>query len=122
MCKNAGERIRIGLHISFETQTNKQKQSIMDGTNNTAAAAVNESSMYKNLLTSDEAARFLGISKSYLYKLTMQRRIPHYKPCGKLNYFDRSELEEWAKSVKVPTMNEIEATAQAYCRTKKGAL
>ena len=78
--------------------------------------------IHKNLLTSDEAARFLGISKSYLYKLTMQRRIPHYKPCGKLNYFDRSELEEWAKSVKVPTMNEIEATAQAYCRTKKGAL
>ena len=97
-------------------------KSTMNGTNNTAAAAVNESSMYKNLLTSDEAARFLGISKSYLYKLTMQRRIPHYKPCGKLNYFDRSELEEWAKSVKVPTMNEIEATAQAYCRTKKGAL
>ena len=37
----------------------------------------------KEVLTSDEAARYLGISKSYLYKLTMQQKIPHYKPMGK---------------------------------------
>ena len=70
--------------------------------------------IHKNLLTSDEAARFLGISKSYLYKLTMQRRIPHYKPCGKLNYFDLGELEEWAKSVKVPANGMCVEDADEY--------
>lgn len=30
----------------------------------------------KEVLTSDEAARYMGISKSYLYKLTMRARYP----------------------------------------------
>jgi excisionase family DNA binding protein len=49
----------------------------------------------KEVLTSDEAARYMGISKSYLYKLTMTGEIPHYKPTGKLCYFNRAELEQW---------------------------
>lgn len=49
----------------------------------------------KEVLTSDETARYLGISKSYLYKLTMNRQIPHYKPMGKMCYFNRHELEAW---------------------------
>ena len=49
----------------------------------------------KEVLTSDEAARYMGISRSYLYKLTMTRKIPHYKPTGKVCYFDRRELEEY---------------------------
>ena len=49
----------------------------------------------KEVLTSDEAARYMGISKSYLYKLTMLRKIPHYKPMGKMCYFNRMELEQW---------------------------
>lgn len=47
----------------------------------------------KEVLTSDEAARYMGISKSYLYKLTMRAEIPHYKPMGKICYFNRVELE-----------------------------
>lgn len=49
----------------------------------------------KEVLTSDETARYLGVSKSYLYKLTMNRQIPHYKPMGKMCYFNRHELEAW---------------------------
>jgi len=36
----------------------------------------------KEVLTSEEAAKYMGISKSYLYKLTMRQQIPHYKPMG----------------------------------------
>lgn len=49
----------------------------------------------KNVLTSDEAVEYLGIKKSYLYKLTMQGKIPYYKPLGKKNYYKREELEAW---------------------------
>lgn len=74
----------------------------------------------KEVLTSDEAARYLDISKSYLYKLTMRRQIPHYKPLGKMCYFNRLELEEWLQTNRVATMDEIRQKANDYCM--KGGL
>jgi excisionase family DNA binding protein len=52
----------------------------------------------KNILTLNEAAIFLGISKGYLYRLTSRKLIPFYKPNGKLVYFKRAELEKWITS------------------------
>ena len=43
----------------------------------------------KEVLTTAEASAYLGLSESYLYKLTSSKRIPHYKPNGKLVYFNR---------------------------------
>ena len=74
----------------------------------------------KEVLTSDEAARYLGISKSYLYKLTMRQAIPHYKPMGKMCYFNRLELEQWIQSNRVATADELSQQAQAYCMKKAG--
>lgn len=65
------------------------------------SVAANIINATKAVLTSDEAARYLGISKSCLYKWTMERVIPHYKPMGKLCYFNRKELEEWLLTNKV---------------------
>lgn len=75
----------------------------------------------KEVLTSDEAAKYMGISKSYLYKLTMRQQIPHYKPMGKMCYFNRAELEQWLQSNRVSTSTEISQQAQAYCMMKGGA-
>ena len=69
----------------------------------------------KEVLTSDEAARYMGISKSYLYKLTMRREIPHFKPMGKVCYFNRKELEGFLQGNRVATAAEISSQAQAYC-------
>lgn len=69
----------------------------------------------KEVLTSDEAAAYMGISKSYLYKLTMRQQVPHYKPMGKMCYFNRQELENWLQSNRVATTAEISQQAQAYC-------
>lgn len=69
----------------------------------------------KEVLTTDEAARYLGISKSYLYKLTMRREIPHYKPMGKMCFFNRQELESWLQSNRVATTTEIADEARRYC-------
>ena len=52
----------------------------------------------KEVLTSSEVAEYLGISKSYLYKLTMFKLIPHYKPMGKMCYYNKKEIEEWIMS------------------------
>lgn len=75
----------------------------------------------KEVLTSDEAARYLGVSKSYLYKLTMQQKIPHYKPLGKMCYFNRGELEQWLQTNRVSTADEISQRAQQYCMKKGGS-
>ncbi|KXB46041.1 DNA binding domain, excisionase family [Bacteroidales bacterium KA00344] len=74
----------------------------------------------KEILTSDEAARYMGISKSYLYKLTMRQQIPHFKPMGKMCYFNRQELEAWLQSNRVSTDIEITDRAIDYCQ-KGGA-
>jgi len=65
----------------------------------------------KNVLTFDEAARYIGVSKSDLYKRTSNREIPHFKPRGKMVYFDRVELENYLKQNPVQTAAEIEAKA-----------
>lgn len=76
----------------------------------------------KDVLTSEETALYLGISKSYLYKLTMRREIPHYKPFGKMCYFNRRELEAWLQESRVATTAEINEQAAGYCSRKGGAV
>lgn len=73
----------------------------------------------KKVLTFEEAAQFTGISKSCLYKMTSQKTIPHYKPMGKLIFFDRDELEKFILSVRIKPQSEIEEAASSYVVTGK---
>ena len=74
----------------------------------------------KEVFTCDEVAAYTGLSKSQIYKLTMRKAIPHYKPSGKYNYFNRVEVEQWMQSNRVSTNEEIGMRAQAYCMRKGG--
>lgn len=75
----------------------------------------------KEVLTSDEAAKYLGISKSCLYKWTMARQIPHYKsPTGKMCFFNRKEIEAWMQSQRVATDEELAAQAETFGKKKGG--
>ncbi len=49
----------------------------------------------KGTLNFKEAREYLALSNSQLYKLTRNGDIPHYKPTGKLIYFNKQELDEW---------------------------
>jgi excisionase family DNA binding protein len=69
-------------------------------------------------LTTEEAAEYLRISTSHLYKLTSKGKIPHYKPEGKKVYFEKSELDAWLLRKPVKTRAEIDRAASAY--TMKG--
>jgi excisionase family DNA binding protein len=74
----------------------------------------------KDVLTSDEAANYLGISKGSLYQMTMKNRLPFYRPSGRTIYFDRKELQDWMKQNRVSTKEELNAKAESYCISKKG--
>ena len=60
----------------------------------------------KAYLTLDESARYLGISKSCLYKKTSDKVIPHYKPGGKLTYLKKTNLDAWVENGFIPTTNQ----------------
>lgn len=49
----------------------------------------------KEVLTLEEAAIYMGVSLSQVYKMTSTQSIPHYKPRGKMCYFNRKELNDW---------------------------
>ncbi len=65
----------------------------------------------KQTLTLEEAAIFIGVAISYLYKLTSKQEIPHFKPRGKMIYFDRSELEAWLRQGRVNSIGDIQQKA-----------
>lgn len=68
----------------------------------------------KDVLSFDEASIFLNLSKSYLYKLTSGNLIPHYKPQGKMLYFEKTELEAWLRQNPIKTKAQIDQEAQSY--------
>lgn len=65
----------------------------------------------KPILTLDEAAIYTDLAKSFLYKLTSEQKIPHFKPGGKKIYFDRVELDNWLRQGRVSSLDEINAKA-----------
>lgn len=68
----------------------------------------------KEILTTAEACLFLGISESYLYKLTSTKKIPHYKPNGRLVFFNRDELKQWAmRNPAISQKMDLEVEAQS---------
>ena len=70
----------------------------------------------KNALNMNDVALLTGLSKSHLYKLVCQHKIPHYKSeGGKLTYFNKQEIEGWLLAHRVPTDAEVEQRAVAYC-------
>lgn len=73
-----------------------------------------------NVLTFDQAATYIGISKSHLYKLTMANSLPFYRPRGKMLYFDRVELENWLLQNRIAPADELEAKASTYVALNKG--
>lgn len=73
----------------------------------------------KNVLSFEEACKYLNLSKSYLYKLTSAQMIPHYKPQGKMIYFEKDALDAWLRQNPVKTQTQISQEANHYILTHK---
>ena len=59
------------------------------------------------LLTIDQAAKFLNLSKSTVYSKVSKGELPYMKK-GKRLYFSQEELVGYIKSGKIKTVDEIE--------------
>ena len=102
-------KIYYGMETKETKQLSVEQQAIVD------AISANILISQKEVLTVDECAKYLGLSKSYVYKLTMRQQIPHSKPLGKCVFFSRVEIEQWLLSNRVATADELTDRAQAYC-------
>lgn len=81
----------------------------------------------KQTLTAAEAACYLGIAKSTLYKMVMRGDIAYYKVSGGKKviagkekastggrlFFAREDLDAWMRSNRVASKREIEEAAQS---------
>jgi len=72
----------------------------------------------KTTLNFKEAAKYIGISQGYLYKLTSAGVVPFSKPTGKMNFFSKSQLDEWLLSNQSKSSQQKEIEASTYLSSR----
>ena len=68
----------------------------------------------KEVLTLQEAAEYMGIARSSLYKMTSNQTIPFYRPNGKLIFFEKDDILSWIRRNRVFSTEEIEEEARLH--------
>ena len=70
----------------------------------------------KEVLTVEEAAKFMGMARSSLYKMTSDQTIPFYRPNGKMIFFEKSDILSWIRKNRVSSREENEEEARLHMR------
>ena len=74
----------------------------------------------KEVLSVEEAARFMDIARSSLYKMTSDRSIPFYRPNGKMIYFEKADILEWIRKNRVmPVMYDVDKELEPKSRSSE---
>ena len=73
----------------------------------------------KNVLNVDDLCLLLGTTRSNVYRMTSEKKIPFYKPLRGKIYFKRDEIESWLLRNRTASIDEIESKAELYCITTK---
>jgi excisionase family DNA binding protein len=73
----------------------------------------------KEFLTLAEAAIFLGVSRSFLYKLTSGNKITFYRPTLKIIYFNKQELTDWVFQQKIEASQDTQQIVSRLNLDKK---
>lgn len=75
----------------------------------------------KGYMTTEEACKYLSLSKYTLREVVKRREIPYYTPPGKGYYFLREELDEWVMGFRVPSSREAEQQDEMDQRSELAA-
>ena len=73
----------------------------------------------RELLTIEECVKLTGLKKSYFYRLTHQKRLPHCKPGGNKVFIRRDDLLRWMEGNKIKTNEEIDRAAAQHLVGRK---
>lgn len=75
----------------------------------------------KEILSFNEAVKYLDVSKSFLYKLTSTNKISFSKPNNKLIYFQRADLDNWMLQNRNESIGVLQENLNNYLsRNKNG--
>lgn len=84
--------------------------------------SIEENKPYRRIMTVEDLSRYVGLSKSTIYKLTSQRIIPHLKPFGRTIYFDRRAVDEFFLKHPIGTIDILFENALIKLQKPKGKL
>lgn len=87
---------------------------ILEKLNSIEKMLMEQNMLKKEVLSFNEAAIYLEVSHSHLYKMTSTGAVPSYKPNGKKLYFNRRELDSWLLSNRQTSQEEIDQQAADY--------
>lgn len=73
----------------------------------------------KVMLTLAEAASYMSLSESYLYKLVWLGEIAYYKPGGQAGLFSIDDVVAWLQRNRIPSRDELERRAERYVSQSK---
>ncbi len=78
--------------------------------------------MCRVMLTVEEAAEYIGVSKSQIYLMTSNREITHFKPRGKFIYIERKELDDVLRRNVIYSKREMSRRAVAETMANAGTV
>jgi excisionase family DNA binding protein len=78
----------------------------------------NETSGVSEIMSLNQLCEYCDFTKSFVYKKTSTREIPHYKK-GKKLFFKKEEIDHWIFENKVKTIGDLQREATKYFIRKK---
>ncbi|MBW8522156.1 helix-turn-helix domain-containing protein [Chryseobacterium chendengshani] len=73
----------------------------------------------RNIMTVKQLSLYTGLSEKHIYKLIFNRKIPHYKPGGKVIYFKKEDVDDYLFKNRISSNDEIETEASKFLLKKK---
>ena len=105
------EKIIITTQIELENLIQSTVRQVLSEQTSNTSESVND------ILSVEQAGKFLNLAKQTLYGFTSKNEIPFFKR-GKKLYFRKSELEQWLTQGKQKTVIEIQKDAKDYINKK----
>jgi len=73
----------------------------------------------KEYLTVDEAAALIGSKRSYIYKLTHEKRISFTKPGGNRVLIKRSDLLDWIEANRIKSQKDVQNDVEQFMKNSR---
>lgn len=91
----------------------------VSGTASSDTSNVNLPPSGKEYLTVDEAAALIGSKRSYIYKLTHEKRISFTKPGGNRVLIKRSDLLDWIEANRIKSQKDVQNDVEQFMKNSR---
>lgn len=91
----------------------------VSGTASNDTSNVNLPPSGKEYLTVEEAAALIGSKRSYIYKLTHEKRISFTKPGGNRVLIKRSDLLDWIEANRIKSQKDVQNDVEEFMKNSR---